>query len=712
MAAGSIIIDLLMRTGSFETDSKRAEARLREMEKVAKQAGIAIGTALVAGLTAATAAIKSSIDHMDELSKAAQRANLPTEDFSRLAYAGDLADVSVETLTKSMGKLAKAQGDAQSGSKAQIEAFERLGITFKNADGTLRRTFDVFTDFADAFQKYKGSPEIVALGMQIFGRSFQDLIPLLKDGSAGIREAAAEADKLGVTLSTEAGQAAEEFNDNITRLETAAKGLAQQVATDLLPDLLDLSNQLVGTAENGDRLKDSAESIADGFRTLATAASLVWDGMKVIGDGVRILTSTFIALTEAALAAKSALMFDFKGAAEHYRNYQVAGEQRRDAQQDIANIFNGSGDGQRKVKVAFAGQDPEPQGLFRNPAGGGNTPPPPPPSDPSKARAKGLSDEQRAAQRLQDAYESLAASQQEQIALFGQTSEAAKVRYDTEFGDLKNLSQAKKDELIQNAQKLDQLKLEDELHRAAADAIKEQDEAEKRHSAQVKDQIADMQFELSLLSMTNNERARAVALRYANVDAMSEEGKQIGDLAVKIEDARKASQYYDQVQSSLSDSIYDFITGAKSAKDALAAFADQLFQISARAVANQLSESIGGWFKNLGSASGGDSAGSSGGFWSSILSIFSNWGGPKAVGGDVANGMAYLVGEQGPEMFVPRTAGRIIPAGATAAMFGGGMSYSPTYQFLLPQRIDNRSQMQLSQAAGNAAADAIQRNGR
>ena len=55
MAAGSIIIDLLMKTGSFETDSKRAEKRLREMEKTAKQVGTVIGTMTYAKIVEAVA---------------------------------------------------------------------------------------------------------------------------------------------------------------------------------------------------------------------------------------------------------------------------------------------------------------------------------------------------------------------------------------------------------------------------------------------------------------------------------------------------------------------------------------------------------------------------------------------------------------------------------------------------------------------------------
>lgn len=51
-------------------------------------------------------------------------------------------------------------------------------------------------------------------------------------------------------------------------------------------------------------------------------------------------------------------------------------------------------------------------------------------------------------------------------------------------------------------------------------------------------------------------------------------------------------------------------------------------------------------------------AAESGGFFSSIASLF---GGGMATGGPVSAGTAYMVGEQGPEMFVPRTSGAIVP---------------------------------------------------
>lgn len=61
----------------------------------------------------------------------------------------------------------------------------------------------------------------------------------------------------------------------------------------------------------------------------------------------------------------------------------------------------------------------------------------------------------------------------------------------------------------------------------------------------------------------------------------------------------------------------------------------------------------------------------------SISGIF---GGGKAIGGPVSSGTSYLVGERGPEIFTPSTAGRIIPNHDMKAMGpGGGDSYTFVY---------------------------------
>ena len=69
--------------------------------------------------------------------------------------------------------------------------------------------------------------------------------------------------------------------------------------------------------------------------------------------------------------------------------------------------------------------------------------------------------------------------------------------------------------------------------------------------------------------------------------------------------------------------------------------------------------------------------------WLSAVGTFMGFAGAKAGGGDVMANQAYLVGEKGPEMFVPHAAGTIIPhdqvqAGPGAAVYNFNVSIPPS----------------------------------
>lgn len=277
----SIVVDAAM--ANFESDmgraSRVAEKNFKKMERDAEemhkkmvQVGKMVGAAIATGLTTAVVAIKSVINGMDDISKAAQRANMGTAQFSELTYAAGLADVSVQDLTGTMGKLAKAQGDAEKVGSTQARLFKALGIETKNLDGSMRPTNQLLMDFADRFQQLKGSPEIMAAGMNIFGRSFQNIIPLIKDGSEGLRNAGDEARRLGLVLSDEAGSQAEAFNDNLTRLKSVVQGFIQQVAVNLLPDLLTLSERFFKVASSADTVKIAADGAREAIKGIGEAA--------------------------------------------------------------------------------------------------------------------------------------------------------------------------------------------------------------------------------------------------------------------------------------------------------------------------------------------------------------------------------------------------------------------------------------------------------
>jgi hypothetical protein len=85
---------------------------------------------------------------------------------------------------------------------------------------------------------------------------------------------------------------------------------------------------------------------------------------------------------------------------------------------------------------------------------------------------------------------------------------------------------------------------------------------------------------------------------------------------------------------------------------------------------------------------------------------------PKALGGPVMSGAPYLVGEQGPELFVPSQSGQIIPNGqASQYSFGGGVTFYIT-GVQDPDAVANIVIRKLGQSSRNATASGMAYKGR
>jgi phage-related minor tail protein len=69
------------------------------------------------------------------------------------------------------------------------------------------------------------------------------------------------------------------------------------------------------------------------------------------------------------------------------------------------------------------------------------------------------------AEKTEDVYKRLIKQQKEQIALQGQNTELAKVKYQVSQGELASLTEAQKKTLLQNAALIDQVKLREQLRR-------------------------------------------------------------------------------------------------------------------------------------------------------------------------------------------------------------------------------------------------------
>lgn len=648
MTLGSIVVRLSMATADFETDAGRAakiaQKRAQEIDAAFRKAGAVIGVALGAAAVTATAAIRETINRMDDLSKSAQRVGMPTEDFSRLAYAGELADVSMESLVGSLGKLTKAQAAALKDTSEQARVFDALGISVKNADGSLRSSNDVLLDFADRFKAMEGSPEIMAAGFSLFGRSFQELIPLLKDGSGGLRDAAAESDALGKTLSAETGRAAEEFNDNITRLQTAIGGAWMEIAQGMLPNLNKLTGELVSAAKETDNLRQFGDGLATVLGAIGSSFSFVAGMARQFG--VDMATAIEAASGWAEITKNIASLGIADGTvaggfgriqnAKKTRAQMMADAQRdRAAAAAAANIDRliaggtGSYSGpllapskfeQDAANAAKAQADALRKALG-GPAGGGK----------SAARG-GKSDVQRQAEEAARAAKEAADAQARwHGTIMDMEATLAGPMADAQREYERNVAQLNADYAEGHVTLADYAR---GLDAYAASRDKEL-EAIKARKTPAEEMLADMEFERQLIGKTREEQELLTAARWLGAEAMTAQGQAALEALKKNQQMRKEQelqiQAMDAFRSGAEDAITDFITGTKSAEDALKEFAASMAATFAQLIAQRWVEKL---FGSMGS-SGGGSSGLGGVFGAIFSGLFGKAGGGYTGAGGV-----------------------------------------------------------------------------
>ena len=209
--------------------------------------GLDLTIKAVEGLTAGaiacgTALLKMGIDagkSADDLNTLSAVTGLTTEQIQKFKYASDLIDVDMNTLTGALKKTTSAMNSAKGGTGKSAEAFNKLGVKIKKADGTLRSNNEVFEESIKALGKISNETERDALAMELFGKSATELNPLIKGGIDKLTEMGDRAERLGLILSQEALDGANAFNDEMDILKANSKGIfdkiGNQVARDLLP---------------------------------------------------------------------------------------------------------------------------------------------------------------------------------------------------------------------------------------------------------------------------------------------------------------------------------------------------------------------------------------------------------------------------------------------------------------------------------------------
>lgn len=220
--------------------TQRAFKAVRSNLSKVTSASVQMAKGVAAATAAATAAIgamgfalSKQVQKVDNLAKTASKLGTTVETLQQLQYAADISGVSAETLNMAMQRLTRRVSEASMGFGEAKGALKELGI---NAAQLSKLPLDKKMEvLADAFDGVATDGDRVRLAMKLFDSEGVALVNTLNLGSDGLREMAAEAESLGLTISELDAQRFEKMQDDITRMKTAAGAAATTFTTELLP---------------------------------------------------------------------------------------------------------------------------------------------------------------------------------------------------------------------------------------------------------------------------------------------------------------------------------------------------------------------------------------------------------------------------------------------------------------------------------------------
>jgi hypothetical protein len=616
MAAGSITIDLLMKTGAFETDTKRAEQRLKAFQKTAENVGTAIGVAIAGGIAVATIAFKELTEAAGDFKDLEEQTGALAEDLASLAIPAAVAGKSVGDLATDMNRLTKNLSGVDDDSKAAGAALGALGIpieAFKKLDpvGQIDALSEAFNGFADGSQK-------TAVAMALFGKNGAAMLNVFKELNA-------EGGRTKI-LTQEQIELADDYGDRQKKLTATIKAYAQAAAVDVLPaindltaGIKDLAAEFVGIDATGKKLssespvKEWAQSVAD---VLAFAIDA--------GDGVRRVFATLGVYIGGTAAVTGAILRGEFQAAK-----QIAAEARGDIEKVLsaetfrdrlqrlrAEAASGAGN-QSAAETARLGRRPS---LDFNGAIKGD-----------KAAAPKQSEAERYLETLQKQTVKTEEQTQLEVALA-----------EIQSGRLKGLTPLLEKQIIAQAKLLDQAKIEKrnrddqiELETRYAQSVNKRIDDITRGNVELekqifaigksKDELAAYELQQTRVTLAEKESQRArseldderLQTLDAEIAALRERARLLGEKqdAETIDAGQKEAQklgdnYRDTMSESIAEGILD---GTRKGldftdifrKELKAQFAKTVLEPLIRPVVSAQNEGVAALFKGLGGLFGG-----------------------------------------------------------------------------------------------------------
>lgn len=268
------------------------------MGETIEKVGLLTGGMLALGGIGITEMVKGFAEFGDKIGNTSKELGISAESLQEWTFAAKTSGVEQDSLVTALERFNKNIGDAAANTGTAKDIFRALGINIRDAHHRIKSTEELLPQLADKLTKVHSAALRATIAQNLLGRSGQQLLPMLMEGSKGLEEAAAKARALGYVMSTENTEAAHKLADALDELNAGVQGVKNRIGGALAPVLEKLAKKLVAVAE---KYGPAISKWADGFAEKLPARlhrmkelfEQLWNKIQPLVKGIKWMTDTF-----------------------------------------------------------------------------------------------------------------------------------------------------------------------------------------------------------------------------------------------------------------------------------------------------------------------------------------------------------------------------------------------------------------------------------
>lgn len=256
MALGSIVVDLMMRTGAFEEGAANAERVAKRRAAAIDQAFADMGRNVAIAAGAAGAALVAMTAQMtqqaNDIINLARVSGATTEEFQRMAAAAKSVGVEQDQLGDMFKDFREKIGEFVSTGGGEMKDFfeqiaDKAGVTaesFRHLSGP-----QALQLYVTSLEKAGLSTEQMSFYLESAANDTTKLIPILQSGGAAAKTLGDEAAKTGRIMNEDLLKATQQIGKDMDTFKGILEGLRNAVIGAVLPSVNDLGGGFLKLAQ-------------------------------------------------------------------------------------------------------------------------------------------------------------------------------------------------------------------------------------------------------------------------------------------------------------------------------------------------------------------------------------------------------------------------------------------------------------------------------